>query len=137
VVAVVPHGLTDSLPRDVVRTRVEIVEAPPHAVGVSQSLRTGLDALHTDVAVVTLVDLPGLPATVVARVLEDSAAPSTLRRAVYEGQPGHPVVIGSEPWQPLRERLDGDRGAGRYLRERAAEQIECSDLFHGNDIDMR
>ena len=41
----------------------------------------------------TLVDLHGLPSEAVARLLVDAGA-RTLRRATYDGRPGHPVMLG-------------------------------------------
>ncbi|WP_349814733.1 hypothetical protein [Curtobacterium sp. MCJR17_043] len=49
--------------------------------------------------VVSLVDLPDLPVAAVRRVLD---APGdrrrALRRAVHDGRPGHPVLVGRVHW---------------------------------------
>lgn len=112
------------------------VVAEDWANGVSASLRAGLAAAgHAEVAVLTLVDLPGLPASAVAR-LASGAGPTTLRRAVYDGRPGHPVVLGRDHWAPLLREAAGDVGAGPYLRRRGAKRVECGDLWDGADIDV-
>ncbi|WP_395639774.1 NTP transferase domain-containing protein, partial [Pseudolysinimonas sp.] len=59
----------------------EVVVAGNWADGLSASLRAGLAALpaDADAAVVTLVDLHGLPAEAVARVLREPVDAATLR----------------------------------------------------------
>ena len=112
-----------------VDARVTSVLAPDWADGLSHSLRAGLDAATGEAALVTLVDLPGLPVSVVQRVL---AADGPLRQAVFDGRPGHPVYISGEHWNLP---LSGDRGARDYLVAHAATLVECSDLWHGLDVD--
>ena len=109
--------------------RVESVIAADWAQGISHSLRAGLDAASGDAALITLVDLPGLPAAAVERIL---AAQGELRQAVFEGRPGHPVYIARAHWQLP---LSGDRGARAYLVEHDVTELELSDLWDGADID--
>ena len=53
-------------------------------------------------------------------------------RAVYDGRPGHPVVLGPE--QLARSRaLRGDQGARELLGGRA--EIECWRAVLGRDVD--
>jgi len=114
------------------------VVATGWADGVSASLRAGLVAAGaTDAvaAVVTLVDLPGLPTDVVTRLLEAPPDERTLRRVVVDGVPSHPVVLGRRHWRPLAEAVSGDTGAGPYLREHGAQVVECGDLWDGADAD--
>jgi CTP:molybdopterin cytidylyltransferase MocA len=105
--------------------------------GLSASLRAGLAAAPSDATavVVTLVDLPGLPAAAVERLLAAPLTPATLRRASYDGRPGHPVVIGRDHWVAASAAADGDRGAGRYLRDQGAESVDLSELWDGADDD--
>lgn len=117
-----------------------LVTADDWRAGVSASLRAGLRALRSrgdvDAAIVTLVDTPQLPPSAVARVLGGTGlGPETLRRAVYGGRAGHPVLIGRAHWDPLDATLAGDRGAGEYLRVHGAELLECADLWDGEDQD--
>ncbi len=124
------------------------VPAPARAVlaadwaqGLSASLRAGLAAASRDAVdhvVITVVDTPDVGADVVHRVL-DAARTSTsgLARAVFGGCPGHPVVIGRGHWPALIEQLDGDVGAGPFLRARDdVIAVECGDLATGADIDV-
>jgi CTP:molybdopterin cytidylyltransferase MocA len=128
------------------RARVSVVVADDWADGLAASLRAGLRALSaTDpeearLALVTLVDYPGLPSSAVARLLSPPAAdvpldPGALRQSVFHGRPGHPVVVGRSHWSALAASLTGDRGAGPYLRAHAAEPVDCSDLWDGRDVD--
>lgn len=116
------------------------VDCPDWATGLSASFRTGLAAAAEDpatvAALVTLVDLPGMPAEVAPRVV--AAGPvdrSTLRRAAVDGRPTHPVLIGRDHWAGAAELADGDRGAGPYLRRNGAELVEVGDLWDGADVD--
>lgn len=118
------------------------VVAADWASGIAASLRTGLAAAGdtaADAAVVSLVDLPGLRADAVRRVLgtaqDPDAARGALARATYGGKPGHPVLVGRAHWGPLAAAVHGDTGAGPYLRAHAATAVDCTDLGGGDDVD--
>lgn len=119
--------------------RMHVVEAANWADGLATSLRTGLEATLTMrcVAVlVHLVDLPDVDERVVSRVLQHaSAGHRTLARAIYQGRPGHPVLLGHDHLQPLVTELTGDAGARHYLRREGARGVECGDLASGRDVD--
>jgi len=115
--------------------RIDVVVADLWELGLSASLRAGLGAVTGDAALITLVDLPDLPASVVSRVARD-AAPATLRQAVFNARPGHPVLIGRDHWESLAASLAGDRGARAYLQANGAEKVECADLWDGLDRDL-
>ena len=105
--------------------------------GMSASLRAGLRVVQQgDAAAVLihLVDLPDVGAEVIARILRH-AAPDALVRAVYDGRPGHPVLIGKDHWDGLLGDLQGDDGAKRYLSRHGTTLVECADLATGHDID--
>ena len=115
----------------------DVVVADDWETGLSASLQAGLRAAPADAtaALITLVDLPGLPAAAVARLLAEPLTTASLRRASYGGRPGHPVVLGREHWAGASASADGDRGAGSYLRAQGAELVDCSDLWDGTDVD--
>ena len=119
--------------------RVRVVLASDWDRGMSASLKAGLASLVTtqvQAAVVHLVDLPDVRADVVRRVLGAGATgPATLRRASYDGAPGHPVLLGREHWAGVAGAAAGDRGARDYLSVHAAEPVECADLATGADQD--
>lgn len=112
-----------------------VVVADDWADGLSASLKAGLRALDADAAVVTLVDLHGLPAEAVAHILASPVEATTLRRATYAGRPGHPVLLGRDHWTAAAASAEGDRGAGRYLKAQGAELVELSGLWDGEDDD--
>lgn len=118
--------------------RVRYVMCADWEQGIAASLASGLGELATtgvDAAMIHLVDLPDVGALVAQRLLTPEPGRSSLRRAVYAGSVGHPVVIGREHWEPLVAELAGDRGAGPYLARQAAELVECADLATGQDVD--
>ncbi len=98
--------------------------------GQAASLRCGLKALpaEADRVIVTLGDEPLLTPAVVARFVD--ASPGT--RAVYDGRPGHPVLLGRHHMSALLS-LTGDRGARDLLH--GGPTIECGELCSGRDVD--
>lgn len=113
---------------------VRVVRAIEWRDGMGASLRAGLRTLDGDAALVHLVDLPGVGAEVVARLVP-LARPDVLARAVYLGTPGHPVLIGSAHFGGVADAARGDRGARDYLAARAVTGVECGDLATGTDVD--
>ena len=121
---------------------VRQVVADDWAEGMGASLRAGLRDLarpgyarRADAALVTLVDLPDVGPDVVRRVLAGPVGTGTLRRAAYDGTPGHPVLLGRDHWPGVADTATGDRGARDYLREHEPELVECGDLATGADSD--
>jgi len=116
------------------------VDAVDWAGGLSSSVRAGLTAAaatDADTAVIAPVDVPGMPSTVVTRVLRAASGPAMLARAVFDGRPGHPVVIGREHWAAVAASVQGDSGANRYLETHGTLPVECADLWDGADTDTR
>jgi molybdenum cofactor cytidylyltransferase len=97
--------------------------------GQAASLRRGLSELAgSERVVVTLGDAPLVTATVIELFV--AAEPRT--RAVYDGRPGHPVVLGPEEIAALTS-LDGDRGARGLLH--GGPVVEVGHLCSGRDVD--
>jgi nicotine blue oxidoreductase len=118
-----------------------VVEATDWPQGMGASLRTGLAAVGApdldpapDAVLVMLVDTPGVGAAVVRR-MAGHAGPDALARAAYDGEPGHPVLIGRTHWAAVAGSAHGDLGARDYLRTHPATLIECADVGSGGDID--
>lgn len=98
--------------------------------GQSASLRTGLDALgDVDAALIVLGDQPRVTPQVIAMLLDHAPGPA---RAVYDGAPGHPVVLPRALFGAARS-LHGDRGARDLLA--GAREIEAGHLCSAHDID--
>ncbi len=114
--------------------RVDLMRADPLVcegweAGQSASLRCGLGVLgDADKVIVTLGDAPLVTSEVVATFV--SEPPRT--RAVYDGRPGHPVVLGADDVAALSS-LEGDRGARSLLR--GGRVVEMGHLCSGRDVD--
>ena len=127
VVVVLGAGAPELLER-VDFARAEPVICPDWESGQSASLRRGAAALAgADKVIVTLGDEPLITSRVVAMFLDQPGG----ARAVYNGRPGHPAVLGPEQLHALAE-LSGDRGARSLL---SGPEIECSELCSGADVD--
>jgi molybdenum cofactor cytidylyltransferase len=97
--------------------------------GQAASLWRGLGELAgLDRVVVTLGDAPLLTPEVIELFV--AAAPRT--RAVYDGRPGHPVVLGAEEIAALNS-VRGDRGARGLLL--GGPVLEVGHLCSGRDVD--
>jgi CTP:molybdopterin cytidylyltransferase MocA len=97
--------------------------------GQAASLRAGVAELaDASKVIVTLGDEPLISSQVIARFLD--ASPGT--RAVYNGRPGHPVVLGPEQMHAIA-LLSGDRGARDLLLD--GPTIECAGICSGRDVD--
>ncbi|MDQ2845250.1 MAG: NTP transferase domain-containing protein [Actinomycetota bacterium] len=135
VVGAAGDEVTALLPTDVI-----VVRNPDHASGMASSLRAGLAAVADDVdaVLVTLVDLPDVTAAVAVRVLAAAGHEPrrALARAVFDGRPGHPVLIGHDHLAGVLASLTTpDAGAGGYLTAHAATAVDCADLADGGDQD--
>jgi CTP:molybdopterin cytidylyltransferase MocA len=117
--------------------------------GMGSSLRTGLSALHSmpvldgipvlDVmstlhsVVVTLVDLPGLTAEGVRRIVD---SPASIVAATFDGERGHPVKFAREHWADIIAVARADEGARRFLAGRSdVVRVEIGDVATGADLD--
>lgn len=123
-----------------IRSWLNIVEATDWAHGMGASLRAGLTRARAGTAcsaLVTLVDLPDVQTPVFERLLADAQPDdSVLARAVYEGRPGHPVLIGRDWWDQAAELARGDKGARELFANRPHRLVECGDLASGEDVDL-
>jgi len=128
-VVVVVGSQADEVLASVDFGRAEPVVCPDWDRGQSASLRCGLQALAgASRVVVTLGDQP----LVTPAVVELLAAADGGTRAVYDGRPGHPVVLGPDEILALTS-LSGDRGARDLLR--GGPTIEVGHLCSGRDVD--
>ncbi|WP_350269988.1 nucleotidyltransferase family protein [Brevibacterium sp. CBA3109] len=109
---------------------VRIVENPNHTDGLSTSLNAGLRAVPhtTSGAVVSLLDLPDIPAEAYGRLV-DAINPDALARAHWHSRPGHPVAIGREYFAEAIDSASGDEGLRVMLRRHEVSDIECADLL--------
>ena len=104
-------------------------------------MRAGLSELirsappQVQAALVHLVDLPDVDASVVRRLLV-LATPTVVARAGFASEPGHPVLLGRQHWAGGISAAHGDRGARDWLAGRSdLIVVNCSDLASGIDVD--
>ncbi|HWK29817.1 MAG TPA: nucleotidyltransferase family protein [Solirubrobacter sp.] len=104
------------------------------ARGQGFSLRRGVAELAgADVVVVTLGDQPFITPAVITAALAERGAHDALR-AVYDGVPGHPVVLGPRVLAAVPQ-LEGDAGARELLARFDVRKWDASALADTTDID--
>ncbi len=115
----------------------QVVVCEDWADGQAASLRRGIAAVaDADAAVLTLGDMPRITPEVIdvfAR-LGTVYGRNVRARAMYDGVPGHPVVLGSAYFARIAA-LEGDVGAREVLEAIRAHPIECSHLCSAADVD--
>jgi CTP:molybdopterin cytidylyltransferase MocA len=112
-----------SLPAGVVTVEVPDWADGPGA-GIGRALRhPALEA--ADAVALTLVDLPHLTVDGVRSVLAQ-AAPDSLVRAVEDGRPGHPVLLGRTHLARALETAAGGRGLAELFRAAATVEVPGS-----------
>ena len=112
-VAAVARAFAESRPD---AGRLRFVHAPDHALGLSASLRAGVESLPSDAEglLLFLGDMPGVPEAVLRPLAQALASGAQAAAPVHAGRRGHPVAI-SRPLFGKLLRLDGDRGAASVL----------------------
>ena len=112
--------------------RAEPVVCSEWSEGQSASLRCGVEFLTREAEVsrviVTLGDQPRVSPALIARFVHEP--PGT--RAVYDGVPGHPVVLGPVQLRAIAG-VRGDKGARELLQ--GGNTIECGDSSAVRDVD--
>jgi len=114
---------------------VDVVVADDWLEGQSASLRAGVAALgDVDAAVVLLGDMPFVTPQVIAGVI--GQAGHVAARATYDGEPGHPVLLGRQLLDRVGE-LEGDAGFAPLLGHVRVTEFEAGHLADPTDIDTR
>jgi molybdenum cofactor cytidylyltransferase len=124
---------------DEIRAHVDLLDFEPVICedwqeGQAASLRAGLAALgDVNGAVITLGDQPYITPQVIAMVLDhyDGSRPV---RAVYGGEPGHPVILTRDLIRQAME-LRGDAGARELLEQAKTRRVEAQHLCRPADVD--
>ncbi len=102
---------------------ITVVVNPDWATGLASSLTAGLRASLTtqcEGVLVTLADQPHVDAVVLAQLIAKFRSGARIVAAGYDGSPGVPALFGCEHIASLLD-LNGDAGAGAWLRERRHE----------------
>lgn len=118
---------------------VTVVVNRAWGTGMGSSLKAGLAALAdtgAHAALVLLVDMPGITAAAVRRII---ALPyqSALVCASYDGRRGHPMLLGRDHWAGIATLATADVGARPYLLAHRTEiqEIACGDIADDSDVD--
>ena len=112
----------------------EVVIADDWDQGQAASLKRGLGAADgADAVVVTLGDQPFITPEVIAAALEQLEGHDAVR-AIYDGKPGHPVVLGPAVLAAAGE-LRGDQGARELLARFNVRRWDASHLADAVDVD--
>jgi CTP:molybdopterin cytidylyltransferase MocA len=131
-IAVVLGAFAEQILERVDFKRAEPVICERWHEGQAASLRRGIEYLSDGYAVsrviVTLGDQPRMTPEVIARFVGEP--PGT--RAVYDGRPGHPVVLGPVQMRAIA-RLRGDQGAREVLQ--GGGTVECGSSGTSRDVD--
>ena len=102
-------------------------------------MRAGLTARWSttaEAAIILLVDTPGITAAAVERIGSYARA-GALVAATYDGEMGHPVLLGRDHWPGVIEAATGASGARPYLRQHRDDLVlvACDDIADGADVD--
>jgi molybdenum cofactor cytidylyltransferase len=103
---------------------VEVVTNPDYASGQASSLMAGLDAAGEDIdAVVMLLgDQPGIDSVAIDRLVAARRNGALLGMAQYGDDRGHPVLLGRELFDELRQ-VRGDRGGRDVIRRHQGDLV--------------
>ena len=134
-VIVVLGAGAEEIRRGVDLTGAEVTVCADWEVGLSASLRAGIEAAGAAQAVVVVLgDQPLIGAAAIERVLAARRAGIDAVRATYGGRPGHPVVLERSLFDTATT-LRGDAGARRLLERAATAEVPCEDLADPLDVD--
>jgi molybdenum cofactor cytidylyltransferase len=101
--------------------RLRLAHAADWEEGLAASLRAGLTAVSdaSEGALIFLGDMPRTPHALAARLAEAFGPGVDAVQPTFEGQPGHPVLLGRSLFDAA-QALRGDRGAQSILAAAAA-----------------
>ena len=120
--------------------KVNFVENPDYALGLSTSVRSGIAALGDDVdgALMVLGDMPLVSRTDIAALLAAFKKRSDICQPVWDSRKGNPVLWGADYFAAL-QALTGDKGARELLRQYHEQVIAVEATDNGilRDFDSR
>ena len=106
--------------------------------GLSSSIVAGLRALEqiqpVDGVMITLADQPLVDSFCLLRLLDEFDSGQRIVASQYNGVVGAPAVIGAEHVPDLMQ-LEGDRGAGAWLKQRLSSLVSIPIPEAAADID--
>jgi len=138
-VVVVLGAAADEVRESVDLSAATVVVNKAWGTGIGSSLRAGLNALSDnsiEAVVVVPVDMPGLTAAAVRRVIA-LPYPDVLVCATYGGLRGYPMLFGRRHWAGISTLAKADVGARPYLLAHKKEivDISCDSVADGCRVD--
>ncbi len=138
IVVVLGHRAEDILPT-LRGLECRVVINRRHALGMSSSIRRGLQAVHprSRAVLLTLGDQPYIGSRVIDRLVEVSHRDKrSIVVPTFQGRRGHPVLFRREIW-PRLQALTGDVGGKELLRRYPEDvcEVEVDDRGVLMDID--
>ena len=119
---------------------VEIVENPDWETGMATSLRAGLATVLPDPTVtavaVALADMPRIGGDAYRRLAAAHREGAELAVATYDGQRGHPVLIGRRYFDEAM-KMTGDEGARSLLAAHDVVEVPCDGTGLAIDVDTK
>jgi molybdenum cofactor cytidylyltransferase len=114
---------------------LRVVECPGWEEGQSASLKAGALAVgDVDAAVVLLGDMPFVTVAVIGAAVAELTGDWDVVRAIYAGEPGHPVVLGRAVLDAL-PGVSGDVGARDLMRSFRVRKWDAGEFCDPTDID--
>lgn len=102
--------------------RPNVVVCPDWERGIAHSLRCGLaelEATPADAAMIMLGDTPYIVRYDLQKLIDGwRTSPEIPSAAAYDGVVGAPCILPRKTWSQMME-LEGDRGAGAWLKNRS------------------
>ncbi len=121
--------------------KVQIIEVPDAALGMSHSLRAGARAMPGDLTGMMVLpgDMPEVTSDDIRQMAEHFAAQThcaALRATAQDGRPGHPIIFAT-PVLAQFDQLSGDRGAAALLAPMGARlhHLALPDMHALRDLD--
>ncbi|MFG1777583.1 NTP transferase domain-containing protein [Micromonospora sp. NPDC049051] len=138
-IVVVLGAAADQVRQTADLSRATVVINRAWGTGVGSSIRAGLAALDDEgieAVVVVPVDMPGLTAAAVRRVVA-LPYPDVLVCATYDGLRGYPMLFGRRHWSGIATLASADVGARPYLLAHKDQivDISCDSVADGSRVD--
>jgi CTP:molybdopterin cytidylyltransferase MocA len=113
---------------------ISVVNPDPDR-GMGSSLRLGLAACTQPIAVVNLVDTPGIGAADVRRVVDEVRSGAAAAIVSHDGHQLPPVAFARAVWPEVARLAEGDQGARAFLRAHPDLVVTVACAGDPSDID--
>lgn len=139
-IVLVGNEKTKEMKNHITDRSVQYVENSEYKLGMSSSLRKGIDALdeETDAVFIMLADQPLIQDEVIAEMISTykKEYPNGCRivRPRFQGEMGHPVLFDKELFVEIKN-IKGDKGARDIIKKEKLKVVDFSHKEWNLDID--